>query len=86
MRAILILGLVMLLGACSSTPRNSSNYSYSNTYVAPTKPQYQAQTYKLQLIGRKPTQQRQTIPIVRKDRPKKYHLFHPKQQFLISSA
>jgi hypothetical protein len=45
MRAILILGLVMLLGACSSTPRNSSNYSYSNTYVAPTKPQYQAQTY-----------------------------------------
>jgi len=45
MRAILILGLVMLLGACSSTPRNSSKYSYSNTYVAPTKPQYQAQTY-----------------------------------------
>jgi len=51
MRTLLILGLVILLGACSSTPRSSSNnssygnYSYSNAYVAPTKPQYQAKTY-----------------------------------------
>ncbi|QWE29944.1 hypothetical protein [Polynucleobacter sp. Adler-ghost] len=48
MRALLILGLVILLGACSSTPRYSSNYgnySYSNAYVAPAKPQYQASSY-----------------------------------------
>ena len=39
-----ILGLVALLCACSSPPRYS-NYSYSNAYVVPTKPQYQPKAY-----------------------------------------
>ena len=38
--------LVMLLTACSSTPRYPNNYSYSTPYVAPAKPAYAAQTYK----------------------------------------
>ena len=45
MRTLWILGLVILLGACSSSSRNSSNYSnygYSNPYVAPT---FQAKAY-----------------------------------------
>jgi hypothetical protein len=35
----------MLLGACSSAPRYGASYTYSNAYVAPTKPTYQAPSY-----------------------------------------
>jgi hypothetical protein len=44
MKVLWILGLVVLLGACSS-PSRYSNYSYSNAYVAPNKPQYQPKAY-----------------------------------------
>lgn len=53
MRVLLLLGLVMLLGACSSTPR------YRNAYVAPTKPQYQAPSYQAKSYS-SPTYQAQT--------------------------
>ena len=46
MRWALLGCLVMLLAACSSTPRYSNNYSYSTPYVAPVKPVYTTQTYK----------------------------------------
>ena len=45
MKALLLLGLVTLLGACSSAPRYGASYTYSNAYVAPTKPTYQAPSY-----------------------------------------
>jgi len=45
MKTLLLLGLVMLLGACSSAPRYGASYTYSNAYVAPTKPTYQAPSY-----------------------------------------
>lgn len=46
MRWALLGCLVMLIAACSSTPRYSNNYSYSTPYVAPVKPAYTTQTYK----------------------------------------
>ena len=49
MKALLLLGLVMLLGACSSAPRYGASYTYSNAYVAPTKPTYQAPTYQAKI-------------------------------------
>jgi hypothetical protein len=38
--------MAMFLVACSSTPRYTSNYSYSAPYLAPVQSTYTAQTYK----------------------------------------
>jgi len=46
MRCVLITCLVILLAACSSTPRPTSAYSYSTPYLAPVQPTYPAHTYK----------------------------------------
>lgn len=46
MRALLLIGLLMLLGGCASKPRYSANYSYSNAYAPAAKPTYQSQAYK----------------------------------------
>lgn len=46
MRLVLLGFLLLLLAACSSTPRYNSSYSYSAPYVAPVKPAYTTQAYK----------------------------------------